>query len=120
VKSRPVLLVTRLGPRVSHSRNCAAAAWACRAGCGTGRTASRTGAKTRVRRGAGARTRYAGAGSLLTSHGPGCPGMTLGTGRLLSQARSTRRCDQACDQQNVFQRHVITKSGRYTKYLHPS
>ena len=120
VLSCPAPLVTQLGPRVSHSRNCAGPAWTCGTSCGTARAASGTGAKTRIRRGARARTRYAGARSLLTSHGPGCPRMTLGTGCLLRQGRSARSCDQACNQQNVFQWHVITKSGRYTRCLHPS
>ena len=89
----PSSLVTQLGPRVSHSRNCAAPAWICGASCGTARAASGTGAKTRIRWGARARTRYAGARSLLTSHGTGCPRMTLGPGCLLSHGRSARSCD---------------------------
>ena len=90
---------------VSHARNCAAATWAGRASCGAARSSGRAAAETRIRWGAGARGRYACAGSLLTSHCSGCSGMTLRSVCLLGQGACARGCDEACDQESVFEVH---------------
>ena len=106
------------GLGISHTGNRAAPTWTCRAGWCASRSTARTAAEPRVRWCAGARGRYARARSLLTSHGSGCPGLSSRASCLLSQGASAHGCDEACDNENVFQAHVITMSAHYTKCPH--